>query len=69
MKQAFTSPPKDMKGSAKGPGKKKTFGHAMGGMFGAVTPKKPEFDTPAPTRAAARSTKDARMKRLSKQLI
>ncbi len=65
MKQAFTSAPKDVKGAARPSGKKKSFGHGMGGLFG-VTAKKTEADTKPPTRAQTRS---ARMARLSGKQI
>jgi hypothetical protein len=69
MKQAQTTGPKKIKGAAEGPGRKATFGHGMGGMFGSVTPKKPGFDKPSPTRAATRQQRAARMARLSNKLI
>ncbi len=69
MKQAQTTGPKKIKGAAEGPGMKATFGHGMGGMFGSVTPKKPEFDKPAPTRAVQNRQRSARMARLSNKLI
>lgn len=64
-KQAFTGAPKDMKGAARVPGKKKTSGHKMGNLFG-VTPKKPEPDDPPRTSSGVR---EARMKRLEKTFI
>lgn len=69
MKQAYTAGPKKIKGAAEGPGRKATFGHGMGGMFGSVTPKKPEFDKPSPTRSAQSAQRRERMKRLSGKLI
>ncbi len=69
MKQAFSTGPKKVKGAAEGPGKKASFGHAMGGMFGSVTPKKPEFDKPSPTRSVQKQQRAARMARLSHKLI
>ena len=55
MKQAFTSPPKDMKGAAAPSGKKKTAGHKMGGLFGAFS-KKTEPDNTPRNREKERST-------------
>ncbi len=68
-KPPFATAPKKSKGAAKELGKKATFGHAMGGAFGSVTPKKPEFDKPAPTRAVQNRQRSARMARLSGKLI
>ncbi len=68
-KPPFATAPKKAKGAAKDLGKKATFGHAMGGMFGSVTPKKPEFDKPAPTRTVQKQQRAARMARLSNKLI
>lgn len=68
-KPRYASAPKKVRGAATGPGRKATFGHGMGGMFGSVTPKKPEFDKPAPTRAAQSAQRRERMKRLSNKLI
>ena len=51
-KQAFTTAPKE--------GKKKSFGHGMGGLFG-VTAKKPEADMKPPTRSQTRSARNARL--------
>lgn len=68
-KQAFTTGPKKIKGSAEASGKKAAFGHGMGGMFGSVTPKKPEFDKPSPTRTVQKQQRSARMARLSNKLI
>lgn len=68
-KQVLTTPPKKIKGSANPSGKKASFGHGFGGAFGSVTPKKPEFDKPAPTRAVQKQQRSARMARLSGKLI
>lgn len=46
-KPKFTTAPK---AGGKSIGKKQTVGHEMGGMFGKVTPKKPEPDNFAPKR-------------------
>jgi hypothetical protein len=62
-KQAFTAGPKDMKGAARGPGKKKTSGHKMGNLFG-VTPKKPEPDDPPRTRAGLSQAKKGRLEKI-----
>ena len=61
-KQAFTAGPKDMKGAARGAGKKKTSGHKIGNLFG-VTPKKPEPDDPPRTRAALSQAKRSRLEK------
>lgn len=68
-KEAFASGPKKVKGAAEGPGKKATAAPKMGGLFGSVTPKKPEFDKPAPSKATQAASRSARMKRLDKQFI
>lgn len=68
MKQAYSSGPKKVKGSADPSGTKAAFGHAMGGMFG-YTPKKPGADLAPPTRAKSRQQRSARMARLSNKLI
>jgi len=65
MKQAFTAPPKNVKGASAASGKKKSFGHGMGGLFG-VSAKKTEPDNKPPSRAQTRS---ARMARLSGKQI
>ena len=69
MKQVQSTGPKKIKGAAEGPGRKAAFGHGMGGMFGSVTPKKPEFDKPSPTRGVQKQQRAARMARLSNKLI
>lgn len=61
MKQAFTTEPKAGK---KAIGKTQSVGHGMGGMFGNVTPKKPEPDTKPPTRAMTRPKKGSAKSRL-----
>ena len=68
-KSPYSTAPKKAKGAAKDLGKKATFGHSMGGAFASVTPKKPEFDKPAPTCATQNRQRSARMARLSNKLI
>lgn len=57
MQEDLVTPPKE--------GKKKSAGHAMGGMFGR-SPKKPEADMPPRTRGGERK---ARRMRLSNKFI
>lgn len=64
-KPPFTSPPMDIKGAAKGPGKKKSVGHGMGGLFG-VSSKKTEPDNAPQKRSQQRA---ARIARLSNKTI
>lgn len=52
MKQAKTTPPPKIAG--KSTGSKQTAGHAMGGLFDGVTPKKPEPDNFSPKRSDVR---------------
>lgn len=61
MAQAFTTAPK---AGGKSIGKRQSAGHGMGGMFGNVTPKKPEPDTKPPTRAQLRPKKGSAKSRL-----
>lgn len=61
MKQATTTAPK---AGGKSIGKKQSAGHSMGGMFGNVTPKKPEPDNFAPKRADVRPKKGSTRSRL-----
>lgn len=63
--QVFTTGPKSVKGAATGPGKKKSAGHAMGGLFG-QQPKKTEPDNKPRTMTKDRA---ARVKRLENKFI
>lgn len=64
-KQPFTTGPRPEKGAAAGPGKKKTAGHKMGGLFGQFT-KRPEPDN---TPRSQMKDRAARAKRLENKLI
>lgn len=63
--QKFTAPPMPIKGAAVAPGKKKSAGHGMGGLFG-VSMKKTEPDNTPPKQSKERSI---RMARLSNKFI
>lgn len=60
-KPKFTTAPK---AGGKSIGKKQSAGHGMGGMFGNITPKKPEPDNFAPKRSDVKPKKSSPKSRL-----